>query len=170
MNALLLIVIVLAIYKVCDGFKKGMIKEIISLVSMLILAALAALIAGGVASYNSGKILNVIVAVVLLVLLSVVHNILRLVFFSAKMISKLPVIHSADKLLGVAFGLLELLIFIWVGYMLVAVLNLGAAEQFIMTQTQESPVLCWLYEHNYLAYFVTKYILSKPAAVIFLMQ
>ena len=81
MNALLLIVIVLAIYKVCDGFKKGMIKEIISLVSMLILAALAALIAGGVASYNSGKILNVIAAVVLLVLLSVVHNILRLVFF-----------------------------------------------------------------------------------------
>ena len=47
-NFLLVIVIILALYKIADGYKKGMVKEIISLVSMAVLCAVAALIAGGI--------------------------------------------------------------------------------------------------------------------------
>lgn len=63
-NFLLVIVIILAIYKIADGYKKGMVKEIISLVSMAVLCAVAALIAGGISSYNDGKIFNAVAAVV----------------------------------------------------------------------------------------------------------
>ena len=76
-NILLIIVIIAAIGKACDGYKKGMVKEIISLVSMLILCGVIALIAGGVSSYHDGKMVHVIVTVVLLGLLGIVHHLLR---------------------------------------------------------------------------------------------
>lgn len=85
-NILLIIVIIAAIGKACDGYKKGMVKEIISLVSMLILCGVIALIAG-VSSYHDGKMVHVVVTVVLLGLLGIVHHLLSLVFFSAKLVS-----------------------------------------------------------------------------------
>lgn len=153
-NFLLIAVIILAVYKVADGYKKGMVKEIISLVSMAVLCAVAALIAGGVSSYNSGKIFNVIVAVVLLLLVVITHQLLKVVFFSAKLLSKLPVVHFVNKVLGVMFGVFEVVLLLWTVYTLVMMLDLGAIEQIIVSYTKESSLLVWLYEHNYLAYLI----------------
>lgn len=154
MNFLLLIVILAAILKAIDGFKKGMVKEIISLVSLAVLCAVAALLAQGVSNYNDGKIFNAVVAVVLLVLLGVVHNLLKIVFFSAKLLSKLPVIHFLDKLLGVVFGVFEVVLLLWMVYTLVMMLELGAVEEVIIAYTRENEALTWLYRKNYLAYFI----------------
>lgn len=41
MNILLIIVVILALLKLMDGFKKGMVKEIISLISMIVLCMVA---------------------------------------------------------------------------------------------------------------------------------
>lgn len=154
MNFLLLIVILAAILKAIDGFKKGMVKEIISLVSLAVLCAVAALLAQGVSNYNDGKIFNAVVAVVLLVLLGIVHNLLKIVFFSAKLLSKLPVIHFLDKLLGVVFGVFEVVLLLWMVYTLVMMLELGAVEEVIIAYTRENEALTWLYRKNYLAYFI----------------
>lgn len=154
MNFLLLSVIVLAVLKAIDGFKKGMVKEIISLVSLAVLCAVAALLAQGVSSYNDGKIFNVAVAVILLVLLGIVHSLLKLVFFSAKLLSKLPVIHFLDKLLGVVFGVFEVVLLLWMVYTLIMMLELGAVEELIISYTRENEALSWLYRRNYLAYFI----------------
>lgn len=153
-NILLIAVIILAIYKAADGYKKGMVKEIISLVSMAVLCAVAALIAGGFSSYNEGKIFHVVVAVVLLIVLLIAHHLLKVVFFSAKLASKLPVVHFVNKLLGVVFGVFEVVLLLWTVYTLTMMLELGAVEQIIVSYTQESKVLVWLYEHNYLAYLI----------------
>lgn len=153
-NFLLIAVIIFALYKVTDGYKKGMVKEIISLVSMAVLCAVAALIAGGISNYNSGKIFNVVIAVVLLLLVVIAHQLLKVVFFSAKLLSKLPVVHFANKLLGVVFGVFEVILLLWTVYTLVMMMDLGAVEQIIVSYTQDSRLLVWLYEHNYLAYLI----------------
>lgn len=153
-NFLLIAVIILAVYKVADGYKKGMVKEIISLVSMAVLCAVAALIAGGVSSYNSGKIFNVIVAAVLLLLVVTTHQLLKVVFFSAKLLSKLPVVHFVNKLLGVVFGVFEVVLLLWTVYTLVMMMDLGAIEQIIVSYTNESDLLVWIYKYNYLAYLI----------------
>ena len=106
LNIVTIIVAVVFLIKIIDGLKKGVVKEICSLVSMFGLCALAALVVGGIRSYNTGKILNVIIAVVLISLLSIAHHLLKLVLFPAKLASKLPVVHTADKLLGAVFGAL----------------------------------------------------------------
>lgn len=160
LNLLMIIVIILAVYKVVDGYKKGMVKEIVSLVSMAVLCAVAALIAGGISNYNSGRIFNVIAAAVLLLLVLIVHQLLKVVFFSAKLISKLPVVHFVNKLLGIVFGVFEVVLLLWTVYTLIMMLELGAIEQVIVSYTQESKLLVWIYEHNYLAYLI-ELLLSK---------
>ena len=154
-NFLLLIVLGVALIKLIDGYKKGIIKEIISLVSLFVLCAVVALVAGGISCYQDKKILHVVVAFLLLGVLGVVHHLLGVVFFSAKMISKLPVVHLADKLLG---AVLEVLLVLWTIDTLVAMMDLGAFKTMYLSYTSDSELLTWFFEHNYLRYFVEQLI------------
>ncbi len=151
-NLLLIIVIIAAVVKAVDGYKKGMVKEVISLVSLGILCMVIALVAGVISSYHAGKVFGMIVMVVLLALLGIVHHLLSVVFFSAKLVSKLPVIHFLDKLLGIVFGFFEVLLILWTLYTFAMMMDLGAIGQVILSYTEESAILSWFYRHNYLAY------------------
>lgn len=154
MNLLLLVLLVLLICNVVGGYQKGMVKSIISLVSLVALCVVAALITVGLQSYNKGEIINVVIAVLLLCLLGIVQHLLNMVFFSAKMISKLPVVHSLDKLLGIVVGILETVFLLWTVYAFIQILDLGIIEKLIVDATAESKILTWFYEHNRLAVWV----------------
>ena len=156
MNIMVVIVIIAVAVKMVDGYKKGMIKEIISLVSMVILCVVAALLANGVSSYHDGKIFNVIVMGALLAALGIVHHLLGLVFFSAKMLSKLPVVHFVDKLLGIVFGAFEIILVLWTIYTFIMMMDLGVIGQVVLAYTEESEILTWIYRHNYLAYGIER--------------
>ena len=151
-NIMLIIVVLAAVYKIRDGYKKGMTKEIISLVSLIVLCIVGALIAGGVNNYFDGKFFNVAVMVFLLALVGIIHHLLGVVFFSAKLVAKLPVIHFADKLLGIVFGALEVILILWTVYTLVMMMDMGMVGQVILSYTEDSKILTWFYQHNYLAY------------------
>lgn len=151
-NLLLIGVVILAIINVVTGYRKGMVKAIISFVSTVILCVVAVLLAHGISSYNSGNAFHVALTVVLLVVLGLVHHLLFVVFSSAKLVVKLPVIKSVDKLLGIVFGFLETILILWTLYTFVMMMDLGIIEDLIIAWTEKNSVLTWLYEHNYLAY------------------
>ncbi len=151
-NLMLIIVVFAAVCKIIDGYKKGMVKEVISLVSLIVLCVVVALIAGAVNSYFDREFFNLIVMVLLLALVGIVHHLLGVVFFSAKLVSKLPVIHLADKLFGIVFGALEIVLVLWTVYTLIMMMDMGAIGQLILSYTEDSKLLTWLYAHNYLAY------------------
>ena len=158
MNFLLIIVAVAALCKLVDGYKKGMVKEIISLISMVVLCMVAGLIAFGAKGYMNGKVGGVIISVILLSLIGIVHHLLGLVFFSAKVITKLPVIHFADKLLGIVFGVFEVVLVLWTIYTFIMLGNTGVIGGIISDYTAGSQVLTWIYQHNWIAYGVEKII------------
>lgn len=155
-NILLIIVILVTVFKIADGFKRGVVKEIISLVSLIVLGTVAALLAYGIGSYNDGKFFNVMIVIILLALLGILHHLLSVVFFSAKLLSKLPVISFVNKLLGAVFGVLEVVFVLWVVYTLVMMLNMGSIGEVILSLTQESKLLSWLYKNNWLAYGIQR--------------
>ena len=68
-NILLIIAILYAAFKVVDGYKKGIVKEIISLVSLVVLCAVVTLLANGISNYQKGNFFNVIVVFILLAIL-----------------------------------------------------------------------------------------------------
>lgn len=156
MNILLIIMGIILICNMVDGYKKGMVRSVISFVSLIVLCIVAALIGNGLQSYFDGEFLNVVIMVFLLCILGIVHHLLGVVFFSAKMISKLPIVHSLDKLLGVVVGVLETVLIIWTIYTFIMMLNMGMIGQQLLEYTRESSILTWFYEHNHLAYWVER--------------
>lgn len=153
-NIMLIIVVISAVYKIADGYKKGMTKELISFVSLIILCVVGALIAGGVNNYFDGKFFNVAIMVFLLALVGIIHHLLSVVLFPAKLVTKLPVIHFVDKLLGIVFGFLEVVLILWTIYTLIMMMDMGMIGQVVLAYTEDSKFLTWFYQHNYLAYGV----------------
>lgn len=157
-NIMLVAVILVAVFKIVDGYKKGVVKEVISLISMVVLCVVAALAAYGVNSYHDGKVFNVAAAVILFILVMTAHHLLGLVFFSAKLVSRLPVVHTLDKLLGIAFGIFEVILMLWTIYAFIMMMDMGGIGQAVLAYTEESSVLAWVYQHNYLAKWISAFL------------
>ena len=153
-NILSLIVILFTIIKIADGYKKGMVKEVISFISLIVMCIVVLLLGVGLHSYMEQELAGVLVAVLLLAVLGIVHHFLKLIFFSAKLISKLPVIHSADKLLGMVVGALETILVLWTVYTFILYLGMGMIGNMIVEYSRDSKILTWLYENNMLALIV----------------
>ena len=154
LNILSLIFLVIMVCSMIGGYKKGMIKAIISFVSLIITCVVVALMGNAFHSYVDGKIANAIIMVLLLCLIGIVRHLLGIIFFSAKVISKLPIVHWLDKLLGIVVGILETVLILWTIYTFTMFMDTGIIGEIILEYTGESQVLTWLYSKNYLAYLV----------------
>lgn len=154
MNIMLVIMVVCVLFKIADGYKKGMVKEVISLVTLTVIGIMVVLISKGLHSYMEKEIVGVIIAVVLLALLGIVHHILGVVLFSAKMIAKLPVVHWANKMLGAVFGALEVILLLQIVYVFIMYFGLGMIGQQILEYTKESAVLEKVFQYNIVAKLV----------------
>lgn len=153
MNLLLIIVAIVLVWRVIEGFRVGMVREIISFVSLVVMSVALMLLGIALNGYMDKEIAKVIVAVILFLILCILHRIVGVVFFSAKLISKLPVVHTADRLLGGIVSA-ETVIIVWVVFFLVMHFGMGVLGQQIILYVQESEILTKLYEHNYLAYWI----------------
>ena len=154
LNLLLIITAVILLCTVMDGYKKGMVRSLISLISLLITCVVLFLLGNALSSYFDGRFFNVIITLLLLAAIGLVHHLLNVVFFSAKVISKLPIVHSLDKLLGIVVGILETVLIVWTIYAFNIFRDLGTLGQVIVDYTRDSKILTCLYENNYLAYLI----------------
>lgn len=156
MNLMVLIVLFLLLIKIISGYKKGMVKEIVSFVSLVIMCIVVVLISAGLHSYMEKEVLGIIVAVLLLAVLGIVHHLLQVVFFSAKLLSKLPVISWGDKVLGPVVGALEVVLLLWTLYTFIMYFGLGMVGELVVEYTSQSKFLTWIYELNMLAPIVER--------------
>lgn len=155
-NILLIVVVILALAKAVDGYKKGIVKEVVSLISMIVLCLVAVLAVNGIGSYLEGRFFSLAVMVIMLSILLIAHHLVSLVLFPARLAAKLPVIHSVDKLLGIVFGVFEVVLVLWTVYTFIMMMDTGAVGQLVLTYTEENPALLWIYQHNYLAYGIER--------------
>ena len=162
MNLMLLIVLLFIVFKIADGYKKGMVKEIISFVSLVVMCVVVVLISAGLHSFMEKQVVGVIIAIVLLSLLGIAHHLLGVVFFSAKMIVKLPIIHWVDKLLGMVVGALAVLLILWTLYTFIMHFGLGMIGSMIIEYTKQSRLLTAVYEYNMLAPIVESVLAELP--------
>ena len=150
-NVLLVIVVAFMFLKMYDGYNKGMVKEIISFVSLIFLCLVAVLIGNGLHSYYDGKVLNVVVMVLLLAVLGIAHHLINVVVLPAKLLAKLPIVKSLDQILGIVVGIAETVLILWTIYTFSMIMDLGGLGEYILQSTADSKILSWLYEYNQLA-------------------
>lgn len=170
MNWLLIAAAVLLIWRIAEGVHRGMVKEIISFVSLLVLCLVVGLLGTALSKYFEKDIAGVIVAVILLLILCIAHRLLSLVFFSAKLIAKLPVIRTADRLMGAVIGVLETVLLLWTVYSLA--ITFGVATwwgEAIKTCAAENPILGFFYKYNYLQHLI-EFLAQKLKLYGFILQ
>ena len=98
-------------------------KEILSLIAMVVAGFCAYLLLGAVGSYLNREIGRLIQIIILLLIVCIVYKLANLIFTSISLVSRLPLIRSADKLFGAVFGILEGIII--TGYILYWLKNWG---------------------------------------------
>lgn len=147
-NWLIILCIILLIWRIAEGFHRGMVKEIISCISLIVLSIVAILAMTAFTKYMKKDILSMASAIIILIVVLLAHRILGVVFFSAKLVSKLPVVHSADKLLGAVVGIVETALIIWLIFAMTG--KMGMVGSLIIENAESSRILQFLYSHNYL--------------------
>lgn len=108
----LALVIVIFIWRIVAGFRKGMVKEIISLISLVIAGISLIIVINIAGSYFGDREGNILQMLFALAIIGLFYKVISLIFFSLKLIAKLPVIKSLDKLLGAALGAVEAVLII----------------------------------------------------------
>ena len=155
MNWLLIVAVVLLIWRIAEGIHRGMVKEIISFISLIVLCLVVGLLGTALSKYFEKDIIGIIAAVILLLILCIAHRLLSLVFFSAKLIAKLPVIRTADKLMGAVIGVLETVLLLWMVYSLTITFGQGTWwGEAVKACAAETPILRFFYKYNYLQHWV----------------
>ncbi|MCD8068253.1 MAG: CvpA family protein [Lachnospiraceae bacterium] len=148
MNALLVVVIIVAVWRTVVGFRRGMVKELISMVGLIFAAIVGFLAVNALQGYAQSNFFEVIVCVVLIAVVAVVHSVLKLVFFSAKVVSSLPVISTVNQLCGLIFGFLEAIVIYWILCYALVSLDMGMAGSYLREMIRENAVLYSLYQYN----------------------
>ena len=103
----LALIAVIFIWRIAVGFRRGMVREIISLIAMAVAGVCVVLIIGAVGSYLEKEISKTITMVAVLFIVCVVYRLVHVLFTSLELISRLPVIKGVDKLLGAVTGAAE---------------------------------------------------------------
>ena len=103
----LALIAVLFIWRIAAGFRRGMVREIISLIAMAVAGVCVVLIIGAVGSKREKEISKTITMVAVLFIVCVVYRLVHVLFTSLELISRLPVIKGVDKLLGAVTGAAE---------------------------------------------------------------
>ena len=93
-------IIIIISWRMVSGFRKGMVQEILSLIAMVVAGFCAYLLLGAIGSYLNREIGRLIQIIILLLIVCIVYKLANLIFTSISLVSRLPVIRSADKFAG----------------------------------------------------------------------
>lgn len=107
------VIVLLIAWRMVAGFRKGLVRELLSLIALAIGGLSAYLILGAVGSCLNREIGRMLQIILILLVIGAVYKLISLLFTSLKLVSKLPVVHGADKLLGSVLGVLEGLAIVW---------------------------------------------------------
>lgn len=147
-NILWIIVVVSSVFGAMTGYKRGLVEGIMRLVTSLLGIVVLTILAKGIGNFLQGSYVNVLMALILLAVLRIFHRIGKLILDSCKLVSKLPVIHRLDKVAGLLLGITEVVVFIWLVFLFIGVMNPFGLQEWFVAQVNQSVFLSVLYKLN----------------------
>ena len=150
MNYLLIIILLVFVWRIAIGYKRGMVKELQAFVTFLVTSASIILVCKTITAYKEADNIIMIINILILTILGISFSILKMVFFSAKAIVKLPVIHLADKILGIVMGAAEVVFSIWALCLFLDTFSKGIFVKMALAYIKDNSFLLYLYNNNLL--------------------
>lgn len=154
-NITLIFAVLIIFFMGTKGYRRGMAKEISGLISWIITLFVMSLIIMLFSSVLSNQARNTIYSALILILVGLIYGLVRLVFKSVKLISRLPVFNALNRILGFVVGMGEGILIIWLIYVINETGVFGSIGHMIYRDTSNSVILSLLYQYNYLARLVT---------------
>lgn len=150
MNILLIVLAVILIWRILAGMKRGIVREAAALVNVLFVVLVLGLVSMIANAYHQANYIAIVVMLVIIVALSIAYSVVKIVFFPAKVLTKLPVLSSMDKLCGFVMGVAETLLLFWGLCYAMMYIQFGTLNEQILIMIGESRLLTALYEYNLL--------------------
>lgn len=154
MNILLIIFAVLAIWRGWRGMKRGFVDEagrLLSLVLSLFIISVAILLYTSIKEKDTK---NIILSAVIIILTGFVARLLNTLVKSLSTVAHLPVLNLLNALLGIVIGVAEIVVALWIVYVVIVSFETGEFGRQIMVWTNQSEWLRKLYDMNQLAYWM----------------
>ena len=148
-NITLIVVILLAVYLMSIGYRKGLTKEISGLVALAVAFFVLALVYMLYSSFQAGEVTNVVYSVIFLILSGAVYGVVKFFLNSAKMLSHLPVVHFLDKVLGIVAGAIKTILIVWLFFMFCLENNVGALTEYVRADVANSTILKLICQYNF---------------------
>ena len=150
MNITLIVAGVITLLLCIICFREGMTKVLGGLIAWIVAILVITLIVIIYLGFKSENIKLSVVTIIALILVGFIYGIIHFVVKSIRMIAKLPVLHLLDQLLGLAVGVAEGIILVWVLYIVNEAGLLGSFGEIISRDMANSQILSLLYDYNYL--------------------
>lgn len=104
-----------------------------------------------IANYLSSLIFN---AVGFIILFLISYVVIRLMMSWLDLVARLPIIHGMNQLAGAVLGGLQGLLLLWIFGLIVTVCSGTGWGRIVVAQIEGSPMLLFLYSHNFLQWIV----------------
>lgn len=132
-NVTFIVLLICAIAGICIGWEKGFAKRVAGFISLMATMLMLGLFLRIYYTYTNGRMLDTVVAVIVLAVLGAVYGILRIILTSVKAIANLPVIAVIDRLLGSVLGAVVVIVLYHVVIVASALGYLGRYGLYILT-------------------------------------
>lgn len=142
------------------GLKRGFIAEVSSICSTAAALAAVTIFIMGVKEYMRDGYIQLIILVIVLLLLVTIHKIVNFLLTSLKLIVKLPIAGSLDKLLGFVFGAANTIVLFWIFFLILEIYPIEPIAGYVVREVKNSRLLSILYENNMILLLVSKYIMK----------
>lgn len=153
MNILLITVVIILAAGAAWGWKRGLLEGIIRIVSGILGILVIAVVAKGIGSFLQGSYANVLMAFTLLLVIRIIHRIVKFLTDTFKLVKAVPMGKLADKLAGMALGLVESVFVIWFLFLVIGSFDILGLNEWVVEQTGRSRFLS-LFMYYYSEYFI----------------
>lgn len=151
MNLTLIIILIVLFYMAVRGWKKGLTRQLSGIAALAAAFAVLSLGIMLVTSFQNRELTNTIYSILFLVVFGLVYGIVKFLLRSIKMVTHLPVLHFCDRLLGIAAGILQGILLVWIFFLFCENNLLGEYTEYIRSDITESTFLKLLYQYNFFA-------------------
>ena len=158
LNIIFILGFVLIAWRMIHGYKKGMIEEIVSLISLIVAVVIVFLFGVAVTGYLDKEMNHMILAIIFILVIGFVFKLLSFLFMSLKIISELPIIKVVNKIAGILVGACEGILFIWIGFLVLNYFEVGTISEYVTSSALSNPFMKVLYENNILEQLIQMFI------------
>lgn len=148
MNIVCLAVLLLVLGGGIKGYKRGLVEELNTTIALILAILAAVMFVVSVKGYMEQETLKTILGILCLTVAVIVYKIVDFILSTLKIISSIPVIRGVNKLAGMAAGILEALLIVWIVFLAVLSFDFGSINMYILENIKENEILTYMFQNN----------------------